>query len=305
MISYVTGNLLESPAQVLVNTVNTVGVMGKGIAKEFKRIYPDMFKIYRDRCEKGLIDIGKLWLYKTTNKWILNFPSKKHWRFPSKPDYIEAGLNNFVEIYSKYGIHSIAFPPLGCGNGELDFEDQVKPIMEKYLRNLPIYAFIYPGLEEVQIPEHKNQREIKEWLKSDPESLSFTEVWEDLEDILKRNGTFRTFANQNIFSATLDEVHKSRIKIKAKSRDFYLYKDELLDVWKQLRAYGFSTRHIVPHGLDRKISYILPIFSKLEYLKLVDISDDYENLTKNPTKAIQYLGVPKTKNAQYNLFSSI
>ena len=91
MITYVTGNLFESPAQVLVNTVNTVGVVGKGIAKEFKIIYPMMFKRYQELCESGDFEIGKLWLWKSANKWVLNFPTKKHWRNPSHLSYIING----------------------------------------------------------------------------------------------------------------------------------------------------------------------------------------------------------------------
>lgn len=143
MISYVSGNLFQSPAQVLVNTVNTVGVMGKGIAFDFKRLFPEMYQQYRELCEQNQFKIGMLWLYKSPNKWVLNFPTKKHWRHPSHVEYIEAGLQKFVNSYTNLGIHSIAFPSLGCGNGQLDFETQVKPLMEKYLRNLPIEVFIY------------------------------------------------------------------------------------------------------------------------------------------------------------------
>ena len=143
MILYVKGNLLQSPAQVLVNTVNTVGVMGRGIALEFKRLFPEMYRQYRELCERGQFGIGMLWLYKSPNKWVLNFPTKKHWRNPSRVEYVEAGLRKFVNSYADLGVHSIAFPALGCGNGQLDFETQVKPLMEKYLRQLPIEVFIY------------------------------------------------------------------------------------------------------------------------------------------------------------------
>src|SRR5688500_3804660 len=98
MISYVYGNLFESPAQTLVNTVNTVGVMGQGIALQFKQIYPKMFRAYQQLCEAGEFDIGRLFLHRTPNKLIVNFPTKKHWRQPSKPEYIEAGLLRFAEI---------------------------------------------------------------------------------------------------------------------------------------------------------------------------------------------------------------
>src|SRR5688572_26562315 len=99
MLTFVRGNLFESPAKVLVNTVNTVGVMGKGIALSFKQIYPEMFQRYVQLCESGQLDIGKLWLYKTPHKWILNFPTKKNWRAPSRLEYLEAGLRKFVATY--------------------------------------------------------------------------------------------------------------------------------------------------------------------------------------------------------------
>ncbi|MCC7430560.1 macro domain-containing protein, partial [bacterium] len=82
MINYIKGSLFESPAKVLVNTVNTVGAMGKGIAKTFKLLYPEMFEAYQKLCENKQFKVGELWLYKTPNKWILNFPTKKHWKSP-------------------------------------------------------------------------------------------------------------------------------------------------------------------------------------------------------------------------------
>jgi O-acetyl-ADP-ribose deacetylase (regulator of RNase III) len=162
MITYVDFSLFESPAQVLVNTVNTVGVMGKGIAKEFKNIYPEMFAEYQQLCEKGQLDIGQLWLYKTPHKWILNFPTKKHWRYPSKSEYIEAGLQKFIQIYVDARITSISFPMLGCGNGELDWEAQVRPLMEWYLKELPIQIFIHVKMSHSSfVPEHRDPAEIR------------------------------------------------------------------------------------------------------------------------------------------------
>lgn len=143
MITYVVGDLFTSPAKVLVNTVNTVGVMGKGIAKDFKRIYQEMFEEYQDLCEQEMFNVGQLWLYKTPHKWILNFPTKKHWRGKSKIDYIEAGLRKFVDTYDSKGMLSVSFPMLGCGNGELDWEKEVQPLMEEYLQPLPINVYIH------------------------------------------------------------------------------------------------------------------------------------------------------------------
>lgn len=145
MIKYVRGDLLKSPAQVLVNTVNTVGVMGAGIALQFKEQYPEMFQKYQLLCKKKLLDVGKLYLWKPTNtssKEILLFPTKKHWLNLSELNWIEAGLQKFVENYERLNIKSIAFPKLGCGNGGLSWHD-VKPSMEKYLGPLPIEIYVY------------------------------------------------------------------------------------------------------------------------------------------------------------------
>lgn len=143
MITYVVGDLFTSPAKVLVNTVNTVGVMGKGIAYDFKQFYPEMFERYRYFCEQGMLNVGQLWLYKTPRKWILNFPTKKHWHGESKIEYIEAGLQKFASTYDSKGMLSVSFPMLGCGNGELDWEKEVQPLMEEYLQPLPINVYIH------------------------------------------------------------------------------------------------------------------------------------------------------------------
>lgn len=125
--------IFESNAQTLVNTINCVGVMGKGIALEFKNRYPAMFDKYKTFCDKGVFKPGVLWIYKAEDgKWVLNFPTKVDWRNPSEMSYIEEGLKKFVEIWKEKGITSIAFPLLGCSNGGLN-PDEVIPLMEKYL----------------------------------------------------------------------------------------------------------------------------------------------------------------------------
>lgn len=143
MILYVKGDLFQSPAQVLVNVVNTAGVMGKGIALEFKTLFPEMFVEYQRLCRQGKLHIGALWLYRSPGKWVLNFPTKQHWRQPSRLEYIEMGLTKFTQTYEAMSIHSIAFPALGCGLGQLDFAAQVQPLMEKHLRDLPIDIYVY------------------------------------------------------------------------------------------------------------------------------------------------------------------
>lgn len=137
------GNLFDSKVETLVNTINCVGVMGKGIAAVFKEKYPGMCASYREMCARHEIHTGRLYPYFENGKVrVLNFPTKEHWRSPSKIEYIENGLAWFVQNYEALGIQSIAFPPLGCGNGGLDWDD-VGPIMYEKLVNLPIDIEIY------------------------------------------------------------------------------------------------------------------------------------------------------------------
>jgi len=187
VITYVKGNLFSSPAKVLVNTVNTVGVMGKGIAKEFKAIYPEMFREYQALCESGELVPGKLFLYKTSHKWVLNFPTKRHWRQKSKVEDIEAGLRTFAEQYDTFGVHSFAFPQLGCGNGELDWEMQVRPLMERFLGPLPVDIHIHT-YDQSLLPEHRDVEQMRGWLRSEPRSLAFGEFWGDVIRVAHTTG---------------------------------------------------------------------------------------------------------------------
>jgi O-acetyl-ADP-ribose deacetylase (regulator of RNase III) len=154
MLTYHRTSLLESQSQTIVNTVNTVGVMGKGLAASLKKEYPDMFRAYKRICDQHLLEIGKLWLWQGPGQWILNFPTKKHWRHPSKLDYVEDGLKKFVASYEAKGIREIAFPRLGCGNGGLIWDD-VRPMMHEYLAPLPIRVYIHDFDVAMPTPEHK------------------------------------------------------------------------------------------------------------------------------------------------------
>lgn len=147
MIKYVEGNLLESDAQALVNTVNTVGVMGKGIALQFKNAFPSNYKIYRKACDNEELSVGKLLITTEENlipekKIIINFPTKTDWRKPSEYSYIENGLVELRKYIVENNIESVAIPPLGAGNGGLDWQ-KVKILIEKYLSDLNASILVY------------------------------------------------------------------------------------------------------------------------------------------------------------------
>ncbi|EIE5966740.1 macro domain-containing protein, partial [Listeria innocua] len=268
--------LFESPAQVLVNTVNTVGVMGKGVAKRFKDIYPEMYEDYQFFCEKKLLEIGKLWIYKSENKWILNFPTKKHWRNPSKIEYIEEGLKKFVNTYQDKGIISISFPQLGCGNGGLNWENEVKPLMEFYLKSLPIDVFIHIRKESTA-KEHMNIEETKNWLQTSPRALSFNQVWDDLVDgLIDKN--FEIYTNHTEWHGNLEKDEDDENKLVFESRDsqVYIYKDTLMSVWINLRNNGYFFKNDLPEGLDKYAEVVLTLFNILDYIEPVEIAKDFD-----------------------------
>lgn len=161
MIHYVTGNLLAANDEALVNTVNTVGVMGKGIALQFKDLFPNNFQAYSQACKDGTIVPGRLLVIEeqtltSGKKIIINFPTKKDWKHKSKYEYIEEGLKDLVQVIDKYQIKSIAIPPLGCGNGGLEWE-KVKALMEQYL----------DGLEGVEVHIYQPNEAVSEILKKE------------------------------------------------------------------------------------------------------------------------------------------
>ena len=151
---YLKGNLLEAKTEALVNTVNTVGVMGKGIALQFKEIFPGNYKVYFSACKKKELVPGKLLAVKDHTlegeKWIVNFPTKTEWFKKSKYEYIESGLVELVKFIIDNKIKSIAVPPLGCGNGGLKWE-KVKPMIEKYLGKLvDVDVLVYEPNDQVK-----------------------------------------------------------------------------------------------------------------------------------------------------------
>ncbi len=141
MIEIAKGNLLEAPVDALVNTVNTRGIMGKGIALQFKQAFPAMFRDYEKACKASEVRLGKMHVYDLGGladgpHWIINFPTKGHWRDRSRLTDIETGLEDLVATILRMEIRSIAIPPLGCGNGGLNWRD-VRPRIETAFANLP------------------------------------------------------------------------------------------------------------------------------------------------------------------------
>lgn len=153
MLEYTKGNLLDASSEALVNTVNEVGVMGKGIALMFKERFPKPSQEYIRATKAGEVRVGTVFVTATEElfpKWIIHFPTKKHWRHPSKVEWVQDGLRDLIKIVRELGITSIAVPPLGCGNGGLDWQD-VRPLIEEAFAPISgIEAIIYEPTAEYQ-----------------------------------------------------------------------------------------------------------------------------------------------------------
>jgi O-acetyl-ADP-ribose deacetylase (regulator of RNase III)/uncharacterized protein YwgA len=188
MVKVQTGDMFTSKAQTLINTVNCVGVMGKGIALEFKNRYPEMFADYAARCERGGVKLGKPYLFKVSpNRWILNFPTKDHWRSLSRIEDIENGLDYLLAHYKQWGITSIAVPPLGSGHGGLEWRI-VGPILHRYLERMEIPVELYAPYgtprEELQLSFLTG--ELVDASRADELKERMNPSWVALVEILKR-----------------------------------------------------------------------------------------------------------------------
>lgn len=139
MMRFAKGNLLDADVEALVNTVNTVGVMGKGIALMFKEAFPANFREYAEACKRQEVEIGRMFVTMQSSpvgcRWIINFPTKKHWRTTTRMEWIEAGLADLRRVVQEKGIRSIAVPPLGCGQGGRKWTE-VRPLIERSLGDL-------------------------------------------------------------------------------------------------------------------------------------------------------------------------
>ncbi|MBO9122212.1 MULTISPECIES: macro domain-containing protein [unclassified Rhizobium] len=266
MLVYRRTDLFSSPAQTLVNTVNCVGVMGKGIAKEFKEREPDMFAAYKRICDQKLLSPGKLWLWRGPNYMTLNFPTKMHWRGPSKLEWIEAGLKKFVSTFERTGIKEISFPRLGCGNGGLDW-DEVRPLMEKYLTPLPIDIYVHDYTKDIGLPEHLGH--VAEQIKhTAPSTLSFDVFFADLVRAVDLSG-------DDLVDISTDEpIHaqiiEDNLRLETDKASWTFERDDLRAVWLTLLR-GLLTKEKAGWLNDESGSPLLSLVSLLPQVRPIEI----------------------------------
>lgn len=279
MITYVKGDIFSSPAKIIVNAVNTVGVMGKGIALEFKNRYPDMFQTYKNICQEGKLDIGMLYLWKKSEKWVMLFPTKKHWRNPSKLEYIESGLKKFVDNWDRLGTDSIAFPRLGCGNGGLDW-NVVKPLMEKYLQDIPMQVYVYVDNYNDPIPEHENISDMEKWLTGEMELEGYEKFKKSLENYLKSSG------DVILDGKLIKELENKNAMICIGETN--LEENQVCEIWNLVRDAGIISPEEFPYEYKDISLAFLEMMRDMRYAKNIFTSSDGMNFTKNPN-AFQYM----------------
>jgi len=281
MIIYKVGNILDAKADALVNTVNTVGVMGKGFALQFRNEFPENYKAYTDAVNRKEIMVGKVQIVPVNRlngvKYIVNFPTKAHWRYPSKIEWIKDGLKDLHEQVQALKIESIAIPPLGCGNGGLNWDD-VKPLIVEALSDLEINVYVYePSLA------------IKEMLKKEekPSAARLTPARAMLLYLLYKYRALGEFASE--FAAEklgyfLQRFGETQLKLDFKKGLYGPYSGKVRHVlyalngyyikgYEQKEAKPFETLELVASKRDEVKNFIYKSASVAEKERLDKVSE--------------------------------
>jgi len=241
--------------------------MGKGLAQAFKEREPDMFRSYKRICDQKALVPGKLWLWRGSESWVLNFPTKVHWRNPSKLEWIEQGLAKFVFVYEDQAITEISFPQLGCGNGNLDWKD-VRPLMEHYLSKVSIPVYIHDYTVDVGLPEHLEP--VAAALRKDRlYSNSFDGFMASISQALDvSHGELTTLDSLSPFRARLRE--DKGLSIETESKTCILEEDDLRGVWFDLQS-GLVTKRKAGWSISTGAEPLLSLLSILPNLRPVQI----------------------------------
>lgn len=184
MVEYKKGDILTEETEAVVNTVNTKGVMGKGIALQFKERFPENYKQYKKACEAGEVVTGKMFVTESglllNPQYIINFPTKEHWKNPSKMKYIHEGLTDLVRVIKEKQITSISIPPLGCGNGGLEW-NEVRPVIENAISNISNLKIVL--FEPSNVVHTKNGRKPREKANVTPVRAMFLSIFEKYKEL--------------------------------------------------------------------------------------------------------------------------
>lgn len=276
MLALMTGNILQSDAAALVNTVNCEGFMGKGLAYQFKKEFPDTNKFYVEACRSGLLKPGKLHFHNEENKIIVNFPTKDKWREKSKIEYIESGMTELVKLVQEKQIHSIAIPPLGSGNGGLKWDD-VKKVILKY---------IYPLSKDIDVYIYEPSLNYKNTAKKPPKLTLSHFILMSIKKNLTRFSKFRLqktafflnlYSNEDFFRFDAHHFGPYSHAIDIVSRDIKEFQE----------YYGFDTEKALNYAYNTLISKKVEQRFK-EYKKAIELSSQFINSYKTDSQIELY-----------------
>lgn len=274
MLKFHRTSLMTSSSQTVVNTVNTVGVMGKGLAAAFKDRYPTMYLEYKEICHDNQLLPGNSWLWKGHDQWVLNFATKKHWRNPSKLEYVRDGLDEFRAKYEQYGIREIAFPRLGCGNGGLDW-DVVKPLMVDKLRDLPIAVFIHDFEKQIGEPEHHLP------LLQEPPPSDYHAFIDDLRRVVEtRQGCVNAVGSASKFFVQISS--ELDLRGTKNCHDLLASEEDIFQIWSLLTRSPVS-RFDLPETPYQHALKVFSVFAELPYVRLINLA----NAAGKPNLAIE------------------
>ncbi len=258
------GDIFDSQAQTLVNTVNCVGVMGKGLALEFKKRFPDMFADYEQRCKRHEVKLGKPYLYRSLiPPFIVLFPTKDHWRSVSNINAIELGLKYLEKHYKEWGVESLAVPPLGCGLGELDW-NIVGPTLFRHLSTLEIPVELYAPFDTPQVqltPDFLTQRQqvgqLVQWedavtqRKIEPGLMAAVEVVRRIEEHPYHWPVGRTMFQKIVYFVTEDLGLDTGLKFRRAS--FGPFSDNLKHQLTKLVNNGILEEHSIGQMFELRV----------------------------------------------------
>jgi len=262
ILTVLDGDLFSSPAQTLVNPVNTVGAMGAGLAQDFKRLWPAMFEAYRQACQADEFSLGQLMLYRTLHKWILNFPTRRHWRAAIRQETIEAGLLKFAASFADQGIISASFPLLG---EEALGWDQVRPLFVSILGDLPLMIYLHPSPDETRL----SAQALRRWLATPPQQASFQAWWRDLLRQLSREP--HLLAEDVAYQVILPkEGQRPNLRLQPPSGEaLYLSESALRDLWAYACQAGYVLPYALPLHLDAHGPLIVALLARSSLLRLL------------------------------------
>lgn len=296
MLITVETEIFQSPARVLMNPVNTAGVMSSGVSAEFKRFFPDAFSRYRSLCEAGQIEPGRLFLYPADFRTVLHLPIKRHWRTASTAEIIESGLQKLAAVWADQNIHTMAIPRFA--EGELDWDSVIRPMLEIYLGPLPIPVYLH----HQSMPDiRRSIKQLDQSLNQPPQHVAFDRVWKDMGRIIRRTyGQFTAEDNRAYTVAFQDGTRYSRLVVTPDGETSTgIGTPSLAELWDMLQSARILLPSQFPSGLEAVASYLMPLFAKVDYVRIVRAAMG----DAAPSAALQLMPPPDTQPRKLKFLS--